>query len=98
MMLPDAIAKVLTGRTEPLSGRDVAEAAGIGYKPAIDALCRMHDAGLVVRFGRKYRAAWALVGSPAALRPDSMGALEALWRGRACPPPLGGGQSHTPAL
>lgn len=80
-MLSDAIAKALTGRTEPLSGRDVAEVAGIAYKATIDALCRMHDAGTVVRFGRKYRAAWALTGSPAASQPDPMAELEALWRG-----------------
>jgi hypothetical protein len=82
VMLSDSIAKALTGRTTPLPGRDVAQAAGISYKAAIDALGRMYDAGTVVRFGRKYRAAWALPGSPAALRPDPMGTLEALWRGK----------------
>lgn len=93
MRLPDAITKALTGRTKPLSGREVAGAAGIAYKAAIDALCRMHDAGTVVRFGRKYRAAWALVGSPAALEPDPMGALEALWRKRDDVPPSPGGEA-----
>lgn len=81
-MLTDSIASALADRTKPLSGRDVAQAAGIPYKATIDALCRMHDAGTVVRIGRKYRATWALAGSPAALQPDPMHALETLWRGR----------------
>lgn len=99
MRLPDAIAKALAGRSEPLPGHEVAQVAGVAYKAAIDALGRMHDAGTVVRFGRKRGAAWALVGSPAACQPDPMGALEALWRkqgGISHPPLRGGGQDRTP--
>lgn len=54
-MLSDAISKALRGRATPLLGREVADVAGIAYKAAIDALCRMPDAGTLVRFGRKYR-------------------------------------------
>jgi hypothetical protein len=100
MRLPDAISKVLAGRSEPLLGHEVAQVADVAYKAAIDALGRMHDAGTVVRFGRKRGAAWALVGSPAACQADPMGALESLWRkqGSISPPhpPRGGGQDRTP--
>jgi hypothetical protein len=99
MRLPDAIAKALAGRGEPLPGHEVAQVAGVAYKAAIDALGRMHDAGTVVRFGRKRGAAWALVGSPAACQPDPMGALEALWRkqgGIPHPHPHGGEAKTVP--
>jgi len=60
-----AITTALDGRTAPRAGRDVAEAAGIAYKFAIDALGRMLDAGAVVRYGRKRASTWALIAAPA---------------------------------
>lgn len=99
MRLYDRIRIALTACDTPLSGRDIAAAAGIGYKAAIDALCRMHDAGTVTRFGRKYSSTWALAGSAAALRPDPLGAVEACWRGRTGAPdphPRGGEGEATP--
>lgn len=60
------IATSLQGTAMALSGRDCAEVAELPYKVAIDALCRLHDAGIVVRIGRKYSATWALAGTPAA--------------------------------
>lgn len=88
-----AITTVLEGRTAPIAGRDVAEAAGIAYKGAIDALCRMLDAGTVVRYGRKRSSTWALTAPPAGATPDPLGAVEAAWRARppeATPTPTGG--------
>lgn len=82
-MTRKTVVAALRGRTEALSGRAVAEAAGLPYKATIDALGWLHDTGAVVRFGRKFRAAWALSGSPAGLQSDPMGALEVLWRGQA---------------
>lgn len=64
------------------------------YKVAIDALCRMHDTGIVVRFGRKYSATWALAGTPADQPYDGVGALEAAWR--VPPHPGGGGGARHP--
>jgi len=99
--LYDAITTALDGRTAPIAGRDVAEAAGIGYKAAIDALGRMLDAGTIVRYGRKRASMWALTAAPAGATPDPLGAVEAAWRARppeAPPPtPRGGGPSHPPA-
>lgn len=93
MTLYKAIAAALDGRATPLAGRAVADAAGIGYKAAIDALGRMHDAGTVIRFGRKRSSTWALRGTPAARQPDPLGAVEEAWRARAGaadPTPPGG--------
>jgi len=91
-----------SGPTRPYRG-PIGPCRGRGailpYKATIDALGWLHDTGAVVRFGRKFRAAWALSGSPAALQLDPMGALEVLWRGQAsipAPPPTGGGRSYTP--
>lgn len=95
MTIRQALTKALEGRTEPLSGRFVADAAGLPYKVAIDALGRMLDAGNVVRFGRKYSAKWALSGTPAARPPAGIAALEAAWRA-ARPHPHGGEAEGTP--
>lgn len=96
-MIRSAITKALEGRAEAIPGRLVAESAGLPYKQTVDALGRMLDAGTVVRFGRKYSAVWALAGTPAALRPDALRAVEAAWRAAPTPTPEGGGASHPPA-
>jgi hypothetical protein len=96
-VIRQAITTALKGAAEAIPGRSVAESAGLPYKATIDALGRMLDAGTVVRFGRKYSASWALAGTPAALRPDALAAVEAVWRGPATPAPEGGGASHPPA-
>jgi len=98
--LYDAITTALEGRTAPIAGRDVAEAAGVAYKAAIDALGRMLDAGTVVRYGRKRSSTWALTAAPAGATPDPLGAVEAAWRARppeATPTPTGGGGRSPPA-
>lgn len=79
-MMSDAITQALKGCDVPVPGRVVAGRAGLPYKPTIDALGRMLDAGLVTRFGRKYRAVWALIDSPAGQPYDAMAAVEAIWR------------------
>lgn len=98
MTLYTTIATALQGHATPLAGRDIAAAAGIGYKATIDALGRMHDAGSVVRFGRKRASMWALIGTPAARQPDPFGAVEEAWRTRpAGPPPHPtGGEGEAP--
>ena len=99
MTLYTAITAALDGRTAPIAGRDVADAAGIGYKAAIDALGRMLDMGTVVRFGRKRSSTWALTGAPAACQPDPLGAVETAWRTRPAAPdphPTGGEGEATP--
>lgn len=99
MTLYDAITTALDGRTAPIAGRDVAEAAGIGYKAAIDALGRMLDAGTIVRYGRKRASMWALTAAPAGATPDPLGAVEAAWRARppeAPPPTPRGGRAKPP--
>ena len=101
MTLYAAITTALDGRTAPIAGRDVAEAAGIAYKAAIDALGRMLDAGTVVRYGRKRASMWALTAAPAGAQPDPLGAVEEAWRTRpaASPPtPPGGRAKPTPGL
>lgn len=101
MTLYKAIVAALDGRTTPLAGRAIADAAGIGYKAAIDALGRMHDAGTVIRFGRKRSSTWALRGTPAARQPDLLGAVEEAWRARtgaAAPHPTGGEGEAPPGL
>jgi hypothetical protein len=85
-MTRKSVVKALQGRTEALSGRAVADLAGLPDKATIDALGWLHDPGVVVRIGHKYRATWALSDSPTALHPDPMGALEVLWRGQASIP------------
>ena len=101
MTLYASISMALATRETPLSGRDVAASAGIGYKQAIDALGRMHDAGTVVRFGRKYSSTWALSGTSAAVRTDPLQGIEAAWRASAGAPdphPHGGeAETHPPA-
>lgn len=94
-----AITTALEGRTAPIAGRDVAEAAGIAHKAAIDALGRMLDAGTVVRFGRKRASMWVLTAEPAGAQPDPLGAVEAAWRTRPpapTPTPHGGEGEATP--
>lgn len=101
MTLYNAITAALDGRTAPIAGRDVADAAGIGYKAAIDALGRMLDMGTVIRFGRKRASMWALTGAPAACQPDPLGAVEEAWRARtgaADPHPTGGRAKPPPVL
>lgn len=93
-MIRAALAKALEQAAVPISGRDVAIAANLPYKVAVDALCRMHDTGTVVRFGRKYSATWALSGTAASLPYDAFEALEAHWRaGHPLPP---GGEAEGP--
>jgi len=99
MTLYARIGVALARHETPLAGRAIAVAAGIGYKATIDALCRMHDAGTVVRFGRKYSSTWALSGTDAALQPDPLQAVEEAWRARAGAPdphPHGGEAEATP--
>jgi hypothetical protein len=88
--------KALEQATTALSGRDCADMVNLPYKVAIDALCRMHDTGTVVRLGRKYSATWALAGTPAALPYDTVAALEAAWRAGGPPPPRGERKTPTP--
>ena len=100
MTLYAAITTALDGSTAPIAGRDVAEAAGIAYKAAIDALGRMLDAGTVVRYGRKRASMWALTAAPAGAPLDPLGAVEEAWRTRSAAPtptPTGGGRSPPPA-
>ena len=95
-----AITTALEGRTAPIAGRDVAKAAGIAYKAAIDALGRMLNAGTVVRYGRKRSSTRALTAAPAGATPDPLGAVEAAWRTRPAPSPppthRGGRAKHPP--
>jgi hypothetical protein len=56
-MIHARVQQALEGRTEVMSGRAVADAAGLPYKVTIDALGWLHDTGIVVRIGRKYSAA-----------------------------------------
>lgn len=97
-MIRATVTKALEGHTVPLSGREVSTAANLPYKATIDALTHLHDNGIVVRFGRTYRAKWALAGSPAARQPDPLGAIEAAWRSSLVRrnTPGGGGRLKTP--
>ncbi|MEJ7804394.1 MAG: hypothetical protein WKG03_00515 [Telluria sp.] len=92
-MIRAAIIKTLERQPQAIAGRELAALASLPYKVTIDALGRMHDAGTVIRIGRKYSATWALAGTDAAQPHDAFGALEAVWRGRTPPPRGGGGQN-----
>lgn len=70
-----------------IAGRDVAQRAGVAYKPAIDTLGRIIDAGLVVRFGRKYSAVWRSPASRPPTRPTP--SRPSRQRGGRPPPPRG---------
>lgn len=96
MKVRATVIHTLKDRTEPLTGRAVADAAGLPYKVAIDALGWLHDNGAVVRFGRKYSAVWALAGTPAAAPRDPLAPVEAVWRAAPDPHPHGGEAEATP--
>lgn len=52
-----------------LTGREVAQLAGMPYRRAIDALVALYNSGRVARAGRKYTARWhapTAPGNPAA--------------------------------
>ncbi len=51
---------VVEAASRPLTGKEVARAAGIPYKPTIDALNKLHDYGKVRRIGAKFTARWAV--------------------------------------
>ena len=52
--------------TRPLSGIEIARAAGIPYKPTIDALNMLLNYGKVHRIGRKHTARWTRVNAAGA--------------------------------
>lgn len=52
------IMRVLEAATRPLTGIEVARAAGIPYKPTIDALQALMAFEKVVRVGSKFNARW----------------------------------------
>lgn len=90
----------LEGRAKPRQATNWGNMAAIAYKAAIDALGRMHDAGNVVRYGRKRSSTWALTTAPAGAQADPLGAVEEAWRARPRrpPPPRGGGGRRPPGL
>lgn len=51
---------VIEVASRPLTGKEVAQAAGIPYKPAIDALNKLYDYGKVRRTGAKFTARWSV--------------------------------------
>ena len=87
MSLAVLIVKVLRP-CDRLTGRDVATLAGIPYKATIDALCRMHNSGQVIRVGSKSAARWTLKAQES-VTDTALAALEAVWRGKTPHPPGG---------
>lgn len=85
-MIRKSVVLALQDRTEAITGRALAELAGLPYKATIDALGWLYDTGVVVRIGRKYRASWVLADSSAAPSTDALDRLEATWRMCASPP------------
>ena len=51
---------MIEATSRPLTGKEVAQAAGIPYKPTIDALNKLHDYGKVRRVGAKFTARWSV--------------------------------------
>lgn len=49
---------IVNEATRPLPGIEIARAAGIPYKPTIDALNMLLNYGKVHRIGRKHTARW----------------------------------------
>ena len=97
MSLALCIVAVLSAQPAPLTAREIADRAGLAYKPTADALCRMFDAGNVVRIGRKFTSKWALPTLDVALPTDPFAALDACWRARHPHPPRGGSRRPPPA-
>ncbi|OZB38532.1 MAG: hypothetical protein B7X50_10825 [Alishewanella sp. 34-51-39] len=52
---------VVEASPSPLTGRDIANACGLTYKQAIDALNALYNYGRVHRQGRKLTARWSRV-------------------------------------
>jgi len=52
---------VVESSPHALTGRDIAQAACMSYKQAIDALHALHNYGKVQRHGRKFTARWSRV-------------------------------------
>lgn len=50
---------VVKAAPSPLSGRAIANACGLTYKQAIDALNALYNYGKVARQGRKFSARWS---------------------------------------
>ena len=53
-----------------MTGREIAERAGLSYKQTIDALNALYNHSRVARNGRKFMARWVPL-PPAELPPDS---------------------------
>lgn len=51
---------VIEATFRPLTGKEVARAAGLPHKPTIDALNKLHDYGKVRRVGAKFTARWSV--------------------------------------
>lgn len=51
---------LIEAASRPLTGKEIARAADIPYKPTIDALNKLHDYGEVRRIGAKFTARWAV--------------------------------------
>jgi len=58
--LRSRVLAVIEAATRPLTGKEVAQAVGIPYKPTIDALNKLYDYGKVRRIGAKFTARWAV--------------------------------------
>lgn len=50
---------VINSAPDNLSGREVAQRAGLTHRQTLDALSDLHDQGLIVRHGRKSTSRWA---------------------------------------
>lgn len=74
---------VLEAATTPLSGKEVAELAGIPYKPTIDALGVLLYRGSVARTGAKFTAQWMLA------KPQESASAELVLAMRLWPPRVG---------
>ena len=94
MSLKEPILSVLRASADPMTGKEIAKAAGLGYKSTIDALDRLLNTEQVSRIGRKSAAKWSM---PRATSPAQAAAtaLEAMWH-RRHPSPLGGGGQNDP--
>lgn len=52
------VLEVIEAASTLLTGREVAERAGLDYKPALEALTFLHNEGRVAREGRTITARW----------------------------------------
>jgi hypothetical protein len=55
---------VIDAAPSPLTGQEIALAAGLSYRQTIDALNALYNAGKIERVGRKSTARWQRVTPP----------------------------------